>query len=114
MHPRRVHQRQAPIGCLIDDILEIIFDIHVTRVYNEETKNAKNVLKLTHVCGWWRDVALACPQLWSNIQVCQPCLAREFLSRRGPSGPISLVSSAGQLLPMIQEFESLLLCKERI
>lgn len=108
VHPRRRFQQQTPISCLTDELLETIFQFHVTWTYSQRVKNAEELLKLTHVCQWWRALALACPSLWRNIEVCRPHLAQEYLKRRGPSGPISFLSSPGQHLPKLQDFERLI------
>jgi hypothetical protein len=114
MQARRTVQWNGPTGRLVDDILEVIFYLHVMEVYSQPAKDANEVLKLSHVCGWWRDIALASPRLWSYIDVCQPRLSREFLNRRGKSGPIAFVSSLGQQLPSLPDFEDLLRFADRV
>jgi hypothetical protein len=104
----------VPLGYLTDAILETIFELCVVWAYFGATKHAKELLKLTHVCWWWREVALACPRLWCNIEICHPRLAEEFLNRRGTTGPIVFVSSPGDRLPKLGDFERLLHTADRV
>ena len=111
---RREFQQNVALGCLADAILESIFEHYVAWAYQGATKNAKELLKLTHVCRRWRKLALACPRLWCNIDVCCPRLAQEFLIRGGTSSPITFVSSPGQRLPKLGDFEKLLRTADRV
>lgn len=55
----------SPITPLHDDILALVF----RSVWVQSGKKAQVVLKLSHVCRRWREVACANAGLWANIQI---------------------------------------------
>ena len=65
------------------------------RPFGRDTKRANEWLKVTHVCRYWRRVALSTPSLWTNIVLSQHVtdfedLNRWFLENCGPSLLLSL------------------------
>lgn len=77
-------------------------------------KDPNEVLKLGYICQWWRQVALACPWIWSHIDICRPRLAKEFLARMDTSTPISLMASPGLRLSLFYHSERFLHLVNRV
>jgi len=86
--------QMSHISKLPDEMLEAILC-----VYSDTRLDAALLLVCTHVCRWWRYVALSSPRLWRYIDVCRPHLALLSLTRSGSSVPLSVVSSSGAILP---------------
>lgn len=92
----------SPIVQLPNELLESIFDIYVTWVYSQDYKDPKCfIAACTHVCRWWRNVALGSPRLWRYIDICRPRVNQMFFMRSRFAVPLSLVSSFGGRLPLI-------------
>lgn len=74
----------APIRTLPPEILQLILlqynsMIPPTTSYSFPREpaiimpgSAESILKLTHICQYWRNTAISCPQLWASIFVDQP------------------------------------------
>jgi hypothetical protein len=88
----------TPISRLPNELVEAIFDLHVTWMYKERYCSAVLFLAYTHVCRWWREIALSSPRLWRYIDVCRPTLALTLLPRARSSVPLSVVSSSSEML----------------
>ncbi|KAF8891378.1 hypothetical protein BD779DRAFT_200589 [Infundibulicybe gibba] len=69
----------ANISLLPNELLGFIFDIaHIATPFERTTKLPTEVL-ISHVCQHWRNLALALPELWSNITL--PCSNPKGLER---------------------------------
>lgn len=70
----RQQNSRAPISRLHPEILAIVFQ-HVRdacfadRRLDDSYRQRMDWVAVTHVCNWWRDVALHAPQLWTNIHI---------------------------------------------
>jgi hypothetical protein len=51
---------------------------------NEEAFTALHIVRISHVCHVWREIALAYPPFWSNIAFKTPFLATTMLERSKP------------------------------
>jgi len=70
----------APIACLAPEILSEVFVHCVPTSYQELSRNF-SWIKVTHVSRYWREVALACPELWTSIIFSRPNWIPVMLSR---------------------------------
>ncbi len=52
---------------------------------NKEAFTALHIVRISHVCHVWREIALAYPQFWSNIAFKTPFLATTMLERSKPT-----------------------------
>ncbi|KAF9018408.1 hypothetical protein BDZ89DRAFT_1073921 [Hymenopellis radicata] len=69
----------APIGTLPPEMLQAIFDMCISFVY--DNPKPRHRLAWTQVCRLWRTIALDTPRLWRYIDLCDANYAREFLAR---------------------------------
>ncbi|KAF7980802.1 hypothetical protein HWV62_36885 [Athelia sp. TMB] len=82
-----LHNSDAPISTLPDEVLAMVFEEGV--VLNSSEGHFGSLM--SHVTHRWRSVALATPRLWSEIVWSIPCTVQEiervstFLSRTGTS-----------------------------
>ncbi|GLB35620.1 putative F-box-like [Lyophyllum shimeji] len=81
----------APISALPAEVLECIFEICVSWLY--EYRRPQNRLAWTQVCRKWRSVSLSAARLWRCIDLSDSLLTDEFLLRSG-SAPIHLISTS--------------------
>ncbi|KAI0953975.1 hypothetical protein AcW1_006717 [Taiwanofungus camphoratus] len=78
--------RVGPIACLPDDLLHEVFWMVASHpfVSGDTDSGSTGCIPLSHVCRYWRDVALASPQLWSFLYLSTRsnlAMLREFLVR---------------------------------
>jgi len=72
-----LYNSSQPVNHLPPEILAHIFEAvqicwNLTlRPFGKETKRANEWLRVTHVCRYWRRVALSTPSLWTNIVLSQ-------------------------------------------
>ncbi|CAL1695053.1 unnamed protein product [Somion occarium] len=78
-----LHNTTAPVYRLPTEALVNIFAIAITL----PGSYTRELVLLTHVCHWWRDVALGASTLWTRID--PTCYCRLFLERSG-NAPLSL------------------------
>ncbi|OAX43277.1 hypothetical protein K503DRAFT_796498 [Rhizopogon vinicolor AM-OR11-026] len=90
----------ARISCLPPEILATVFK-HIVggEGLNNYTGNyhCPPCLKVTHVCGHWRRVALECPSLWAYIDWISPCWIVVMLERSKKA--VLVVSCNASTLP---------------
>ncbi|OJA15530.1 hypothetical protein AZE42_07292 [Rhizopogon vesiculosus] len=90
----------ARISCLPPEILATVFK-HIVEGEgpNNYTDNYRRppCLKVTHVCGHWRRVALECPSLWAYIDWISPCWIAVMLERSKKA--VLVVSCNASTLP---------------
>lgn len=76
---------QSPASCLPTEILLKIFAFCVAPDQsNDEAFTALHVVRISHVCHVWREIALAYPSFWSNIAFKTPYLATTMIERSKP------------------------------
>jgi F-box-like len=72
----------APVSRLPHILLTDIFIlIHRSERINESSLRSPPCLHISHVCRAWRDAALQCPLLWTNILFCPPQWTAVMLER---------------------------------
>ncbi|OJT15008.1 hypothetical protein TRAPUB_8451 [Trametes pubescens] len=59
------------------ELLALIFGL----IVGADPALNSHLIRVTHVCRYWRDVALHTPALWSHIALMQPAAIEAFLSR---------------------------------
>lgn len=79
---------KAPVSCLPSELLSIIFEAFRDR---RGFLYVKQIVHLSHVCQFWRDVTLSTPTLWTTVELEIP-LATEYLMR-SQSLPLRLLTS---------------------
>ncbi|TFK72246.1 hypothetical protein BDN72DRAFT_957413 [Pluteus cervinus] len=109
----------APISQLSHDVLGNIF--HEIQSLEFDTDNDEEdgaarpqspqlpwIRAVTHVCSRWRELALATPTLWTNIQLGRISLVSEML-RRSNSAPLSItIPEKGTNIPFPHETKQVL------
>ncbi|KAH9943810.1 hypothetical protein B0H21DRAFT_474686 [Amylocystis lapponica] len=94
LDPTTTHSPDAYIACIPDDVLHEIFYLVVasSRTLGEYRHTKQNGsgsimgIALSHVCRYWRTMALSSPQLWTFFHIVahtKPAMLREFLARSG-------------------------------
>lgn len=108
----------SPINALPAEALSLIFAVVVD---SEEGTELPPCVTLTHVCQYWREVALNCSMLWAKLDFSSVKCVQEMLVRskeaplkisatledpwRQPTVPINAIHIALQHLPRIKEIE---------
>ncbi|OJT07273.1 hypothetical protein TRAPUB_1870 [Trametes pubescens] len=85
IHLRYLRNTKAPVNRLPSEVLVRVFSYSVSTSSNED-----DLVSATHVCKWWREVALDYSRLWSTLSVTTLHKATTFLQRAKDS-PISIV-----------------------
>ncbi|KAF4614624.1 hypothetical protein D9613_003418 [Agrocybe pediades] len=88
---RRKLNELSPIAMLPPEILEEVFHICVSWLY--DSQKPKHRLAWTQVCCSWRRISLESSRLWRRIDLCEPRFADEFLVR-SRQAPLSVVCAS--------------------
>ncbi|KAH9836633.1 uncharacterized protein C8Q71DRAFT_758884 [Rhodofomes roseus] len=87
---RRVRNARCPINTLPTEILSTIFrhtpiieytHTNVRGVFDSGILRRGSVVKVTHVCRFWREIALSMPTLWNRIDDSSPGTQHMFFER---------------------------------
>ncbi|EIW80253.1 hypothetical protein CONPUDRAFT_144419 [Coniophora puteana RWD-64-598 SS2] len=86
--PRTERNALSPICCLPPEVLAEIFTYATPTIHHTH----RDLLTITHVCHHWREVALAYPNLWSNIDMDRrnPARIRALMLERAKNAPLAL------------------------
>lgn len=91
--PRGYHNTTTPICRLPPEILSATFELLLTesaQIYVPyRTRLSADVVRVTHVCRHWRQVALDCTPLWDNLDFAFPALTHAMLDR-SKDAPLTL------------------------
>jgi len=88
---RRKLNELSPISQLPTEILEEVFNICVSWIY--DSRKPKHRLAWTQVCSSWRRISLGSSRLWQRIDLCDAPFADEFLVR-SRKAPLIIVSAS--------------------
>ncbi|KAF8162715.1 hypothetical protein B0H34DRAFT_291766 [Crassisporium funariophilum] len=86
-------QSLVPISQLPAEILEEIFDICVSWLYEYQKATHRHSLAWTQVCCSWRRISIDSSRLWHRIDLCNFRYAAEFLVR-SKEAPLSILSAS--------------------
>ncbi|KAH9857699.1 hypothetical protein C2E23DRAFT_288006 [Lenzites betulinus] len=67
-----------PVNRLPPEILSEVFSY-----VHDESDNITHVVKISHVCVWWREIALDTPRLWTTFTLDHPDVVTACLERSG-------------------------------
>ncbi|KAL1947307.1 hypothetical protein VTO73DRAFT_14268 [Trametes versicolor] len=93
IHLRYLRNTKAPVNRLPSEVLVRVFSYSVSTSPNEH-----DLVNATHVCKWWREVALDYSWLWSTLSVTTIHKATTFL-RRAKGNLIAIVIRESALVP---------------
>ncbi|KAI0045683.1 hypothetical protein FA95DRAFT_94404 [Auriscalpium vulgare] len=94
---RQQHNSRLTAACLLPEILAIIFS-YVSRsflkkrVWDDEFAVDLRWLAVTHVCQRWRQVAIECPLLWTEIDFSYGHRWTEVFLARSRTAPLTISS----------------------
>ncbi|KAF5324925.1 hypothetical protein D9611_004114 [Ephemerocybe angulata] len=96
----RLHNTLAPINRLPPEILSRIF----VQSSAERRQDSLSWIQVTHTCHHWREVALDCAALWSDISFVNPAFTKVMLAR-SKNAPlhVDLSTSYTRTTPVIYE-----------
>ncbi|KAJ3520054.1 hypothetical protein NMY22_g12917 [Coprinellus aureogranulatus] len=89
---KRSYNALSPPNMLPVEILSEIFMVHrarATEEFDSQDRRSCSWMRVTHVCYYWRCIATACAELWSNLLFVTPELT-QFMLALSKNTPLSL------------------------
>lgn len=95
----------TPASRLPPEVLSTIFRLHLSAVFRASSRTGvpdPRWFVFSHVCAYWREVAILDKGLWSEISLFQPRWAKEML-RRSVQHPITIDMGCGLPRPKVYD-----------
>jgi hypothetical protein len=90
---------RLPVEILVNIFLEVAFGAALSSIeFTTQAQPDVRLLRLTHVCSYWRDLAIETPSLWTTPPFEYPQLAELYLPRSS-NQPLNIIFHPNSLAP---------------